>query len=285
MLDLLSPFLVRAYIAILLTGFMSLASGIAVLRGVSYLPAEASHSALGGAAIGVFVGYTFSLGIEPFYYALLFSSFTAMLVAYAGRHGGAEVLNSALGGALALSVSFYAILRTLVPTELRAVIDRYLVGDLLLLTINDLVNLSVIIMVGAITLYIFRNEILYICFDQEGAEALGLNVPLYDYILFFFIGLAGGLAAKTIGSLMVFALIMLPSVIAKDFSSNIKGFFAKTLVLTLIFGYSGMLLSILANLSSSGSIAAVASIAYIVSLIYKGYTRKAAPWRHTHEHS
>jgi ABC-type Mn2+/Zn2+ transport system permease subunit len=242
MLDLLSPFLVRAYIAILLTAFMSLASGIALLRGVSYLPAEASHSALGGAAIGVFLGYILSMQIEPFYFAILFSSFTATLVAYAGRHGGADVLNSALGGALALSVSFYALFRTLVPTELKAVIDNYLIGDLLLLTISDLVRLATIIAVGAALLYMFKNEILYICFDQEGAEALGLNVPLYDYILFFFIGLAGGLAAKTIGSLMVFALIMLPSVIAKDFSKNIKNYFILILVLTLLFGYIGMLL-------------------------------------------
>lgn len=274
MLDLLSPFLIRAYIAILLTAFMSLASGIALLRGVSYLPAEASHSALGGAAIGVFLGYILSMQIEPFYFAILFSSFTATLVAYAGRHGGADVLNSALGGALALSVSFYALFRTLVPTELKAVIDNYLIGDLLLLTISDLVRLATIIAVGAALLYMFKNEILYICFDQEGAEALGLNVPLYDYILFFFIGLAGGLAAKTIGSLMVFALIMLPSVIAKDFSKNIKNYFILILVLTLLFGYIGMLVSILSDLPSSGSIAAVSSVAYVMSLIYKGRKKK-----------
>ena len=274
MLDLLSPFLVRAYIAILLTSFMSLASGIALLRGVAYLPAEASHSALGGAAIGVFLGYFLSFQTEPFYFAILFSSFTAMLVAYAGRHGGAEVLNSALGGALALSVSFYALIRTLVPAELKAVIDSYLVGDILLLTVNDLVRLTTIIALGAVLLYVFKNEILYICFDQEGAEALGLNVPLYDYILFFFIGLAGGLAAKTIGSLMVFALIMLPSVIAKDFSKNIRSYFLLTLVLTLFFGYLGMLISIFINLPSSGSIAAISSLAYVSSLAYKGLKKE-----------
>ncbi len=277
MLDLLSPFLVRAYFAILLTSFMSLASGIALLRGVAYLPAEASHAALGGAAIGVFAAYVLSLETDPFYFAVLFSSFTAMLVAYAGRHGGAEVLNSALGGALALSVSFYALIRTLVPAELKAIIDNYLVGDILLLTLNDLVRLTTIISLGAVLLYLFKNEILYICFDQEGAQALGLNVPLYDYILFFFIGLAGGLAAKTIGSLMVFALIMLPSVIAKEFSKNIRRYFSLTLILTLFFGYSGMLISISANLPSSGSIAAVSSIAYISSLTYKGLRRGRKP--------
>ncbi|MGQ9781547.1 MAG: metal ABC transporter permease [Nitrososphaeria archaeon] len=274
MLDLLSPFLVRAYFAILLTGFMSVASGIALLRGIAYLPAEASHSALGGAAIGVFAAYYLSLEADPFYFAILFSSLTAMLVAYAGRHGGADMLNSALGGALALSVSFYALTRTLVPAEQKAVIDNYLVGDILLLTLNDLMRLTTIIALGAILLYVFKNEILYICFDQEGAQALGLNVPLYDYILFFFIGLAGGLAAKTIGSLMVFALVMLPSVIAKDFSRNIRRFFILTLVLTLFFGYSGMLISISANLPSSGSIAAVSSLAYISSLAYKGLKKE-----------
>jgi len=268
MLDPLSPFLVRAYFAILLTSFMSLASGFALLRGVAYLPAEASHSALGGAAIGVFIGYMLGANVEPFYFAILFSSLTSMLVAYAGRHGGAEVLNAALGGMLAISVSFYALLRALVPAELKVVVDGYLVGDILLLTLDDLVRLATIVFCGVIVLYIFKNEILYVCFDQEGSEALGLNVSFYDYVLFFFMGLAGGLAAKTIGSLMVFALIMLPSVIAKEYSKNIRRYFSITVLLTLAFGYSGLIVSIFTGLPSSGSIAAIASFSYIISIIY-----------------
>jgi len=268
MLDPLSHFLVRAYFAILLTSFMSLASGFALLRGVSYLPAEASHSALGGAAIGVFLGYMLGANVEPFYFAILFSSLTSMLVAYAGRHGGAEVLNAALGGMLAISVSFYALLRALVPAELKVVVDGYLVGDILLLTSDDLVRLATIVFCGVIVLYIFKNEILYVCFDQEGSEALGLNVSFYDYVLFFFMGLAGGLAAKTIGSLMVFALIMLPSVIAKEYSKNIRRYFSITVLLTLAFGYGGLIVSIFTGLPSSGSIAAIASFSYIISIIY-----------------
>lgn len=274
MLDPLSPFLVRAYFAIILTSFMSLTSGFALLRGASYLPAEASHSALGGAAIGVFIGYMFGIGVDPFYFAILFSSFTAMLVAYAGRHGGAEVLNAALGGMLAISVSFYALFRALVPAELKVILDGYLVGDILLLTYDDLIRLAMIIFCGTIILYLFKNEILYVCFDQEGAEALGLDVPFYDYVLFFFMGLAGGLAAKTIGSLMVFALIMLPSVIAKEYSKNIQKYFLNIVIITLVFGYSGILVSIISGLPSSGSIAAIASFAYIVSIIYSRSKKK-----------
>ncbi|MBC7091349.1 MAG: metal ABC transporter permease [Nitrososphaeria archaeon] len=267
MLDPFSPFLVRAYFAILLTGFISLSSGFALLRGVAYLPAEASHSALGGAAIGVFIGYIFRTEVEPFYFAILFSSFTAMLVSYAGKHGGAEVLNAALGGMLAISVSFYALLRALVPAELKVVVDGYLVGDILLLTLDDLIRLATVIFFGTLIVYLFKSEILYVCFDPEGAEALGLNVSFYDYILFFFMGLAGGLAAKTIGSLMVFALIMLPAVIAKGYSRNIRKYFLITILLTLFFGYSGIIVSIISGLPSSGSIAAISSFSYIISII------------------
>jgi zinc transport system permease protein len=81
-------------------------------------------------------------------------------------------------------------------------------------------------------------------------------------------GLAGGLAAKTIGSLMVFALIMLPSVIAKEYSKNIRRYFSITVLLTLAFGYGGLIVSIFTGLPSSGSIAAIASFSYIISIIY-----------------
>lgn len=268
MVDLLAPFLIRAYIAIALSGVAASAGSVAVLRGVSYLPAEASHSALGGVSIAVFLGYVLSANIDPFYFAVLFSAASAVLVAYAGGRLDKESLNAALGGVMAVSLAVYALLRGLVPGNLKVIIDGYLVGDILLLTSKDLMQLGITVAVAVFFEVLFYREVMYICFDSEGAEAMGINVKFYDYLMFFLIGLSGGLMSKIFGSLLVFALVLAPAAAARMFSAHVRTYLINTVILTVALGMLGLLVSIYLDLPSSGMIAGLTSAAYVVSLIY-----------------
>ena len=155
MVDLLAPFLIRAYIALILSGAAASAGSGAVLRGVSYLPAEASHAALGGVSVAVFLGYV-----------------------------------------------------------------------------------------------------------------LGINVKFYDYLMFFLIGLSGGLISKIFGRLLVFALVLAPAAAARMFSAHVRAYLINTVVLTVLLGMLGLLISIYLDLPSSGTIAGLTSAAYVVSLLY-----------------
>jgi len=269
MLDvLLSPFMLRAYVAVFVLSLIALGGGgIAILRGVAYLPAESAHAALGGAALGVFLEYATGLDVNPYAMAILFSVAASLIVAYAGRHAGPEVVGIAIAGALAISVSMYAFFRSLLPSWLQAKVDGYLLGDILLLSPMELIELAFMTAISVLFLIFFYHEIIYICFDPEGANAMGLNVALYDYLLFGMMGLAGGLATKAVGSLLVFALVMVPAAIARELALDVRSFLILTMVLTLIFGYVGLVLSVLWNLASSGTIAIIASLAYIVTVV------------------
>jgi ABC-type Mn2+/Zn2+ transport system permease subunit len=275
MVDLLAPFLIRAYVAIALSGIAASAGGVAVLRGVSYLPAEASHSALGGVSIAVFLGYILAADIDPFYFAVLFSAASAVLVAYAGGRLDKESLNAALGGVMAVSLALYALLRGLVPANLKVVIDGYLVGDILLLTNKDLMQLGITVGVALFFEALFYREVTYICFDSEGAEAMGINVKFYDYLMFFLIGLSGGLMSKIFGSLLVFALVLAPAAAARMFSTHVSRYLITTMILTSLLGMLGLFVSIYLDLPSSGVIAGLTSAAYVVSLVYFKAVKKA----------
>jgi ABC-type Mn2+/Zn2+ transport system permease subunit len=274
MLDLLAPFLVRAYVAIVLSAAAAAAGAVAVLRGVSYLPAEASHAALGGVSIAVFLGFILSVDLDPFYFAILFSACSAVLVAYAGGRLDRDAINSALGGVMAVSLAVYALLRALVPANMKTVIDGYLIGDILILTTKDLIQLGVTVLVAVFFEVLFYHEIMYICFDAEGAEAMGIRVKFYDYLMFFLMGLSGGLMAKVFGSLLVFALVMAPAAAARMFSSNVKNYLINTTLLTVSLGFLGLFVSIVLNLPSSGVIAGFTSAAYILSLAYSKAVRQ-----------
>ena len=268
MVDFLAPFLIRAYVAIVLSGIAASAGSVAVLRGVSYLPAEASHAALGGVSIAVFLGYVFGAGVDPFYFAVLFSAASAVLVAYAGGRVDRESLNAALGGVMAVSLAVFALLRGLVPANLKVVIDGYLVGDILLLTNKDLMQLGVTVALAVFFELLFYHEVMYICFDAEGSEAMGINVKFYDYLMFFLIGLSGGLMSKIFGSLLVFALVLAPAAAARMFSAHVRTYLINTVILTVLLGMVGLLMSIYLDLPSSGMIAALTSAAYVASLLY-----------------
>jgi ABC-type Mn2+/Zn2+ transport system permease subunit len=268
MVDFLAPFLIRAYVAIVLSGIAASAGSVAVLRGVSYLPAEASHAALGGVSIAVFLGYVFGAGVDPFYFAVLFSAASAVLVAYAGGRVDKESLNAALGGVMAVSLAVFALLRGLVPANLKVVIDGYLVGDILLLTNRDLMQLGVTVALAVFFELLFYHEVMYICFDPEGSEAMGINVKFYDYLMFFLIGLSGGLMSKIFGSLLVFALVLAPAAAARMFSAHVRTYLINTVILTVLLGMVGLLMSIYLDLPSTGMIAGLTSAAYVASLLY-----------------
>jgi ABC-type Mn2+/Zn2+ transport system permease subunit len=268
MVDFLAPFLIRAYVAIVLSGIAASAGSVAVLRGVSYLPAEASHAALGGVSIAVFLGYVFGAGVDPFYFAVLFSAASAVLVAYAGGRADKESLNAALGGVMAVSLAVFALLRGLVPANLKVVIDGYLVGDILLLTNRDLMQLGVTVALAVFFELLFYHEVMYICFDAEGSEAMGINVKFYDYLMFFLIGLSGGLMSKIFGSLLVFALVLAPAAAARMFSAHVRTYLINTVILTILLGMVGLLMSIYLDLPSTGMIAGLTSAAYVASLLY-----------------
>jgi len=268
MVDLLAPFLIRAYIAVVLSGVAASAGSVAVLRGVSYLPAEASHAALGGVSIAVFLGFLLGTEVDPFYFAVLFSAASAVLVAYAGGRLDKESLNAALGGVMAVSLSIYALLRGLVPGNLKVVIDGYLVGDVLLLTNKDLMQLGITVGVALFFELLFYREVMYICFDSEGAEAMGIKVKFYDYLMFFLMGLSGGLMSKIFGSLLVFALVLAPAAAARMFSAHVRIYLINTMILTIVLGMVGLFASIYLDLPSSGMIAGLTSAAYVVSLLY-----------------
>ncbi|MGC9165962.1 MAG: metal ABC transporter permease [Thermoprotei archaeon] len=265
MINLMNPFIINAIIGIILGSLAALIAGtISMLRGVHYLSAEVTHAALGGAAIGALVYEITHIDLMFFVIALLFSILTAMFTGYITRKGGIEVSGLAIGLALAFSLSIYAIVIGLIPAELQIRVNSYLISDILLLTNADLIYMTTTIVIGLLIVFLFYNEVIYTCFDLEGTEALGLRTRIYDYIIFALVGIAGVVIAKAVGALLVFALAIVPAATAKELSDSIPKLFFYTFIIALISGFFGLFLSILINFPTSGMIAMVASLIYLI---------------------
>ncbi len=274
MISLTSPFIVNAMIGIVLGSLAALIAGtLSMLRGVHYLSAEVTHAALGGAAIGALFYEITRTDSMFFVIALLFSMMTAIFTGYITRKEGIEVSGLAIGLALAFSLSIYAIVIGLIPAELQIKVNSYLISDILLLTQSDLIYMAITVLLGLLIMYLFYNEVIYTCFDLEGAEALGLKTMAYDYIIFALVGIAGVVIAKAVGALLVFALAIVPAATARELSNSVPKLFLYTFIIAIFSGFAGLFLSIMVNFPTSGLIAIIASMIYLIVIIVKRFAK------------
>lgn len=270
MINMLDPFILRALLGILFTSFSVPVSTIMLLRGALYITPEISHAALGGAALGIFLQIFLPGLADPFLFAILFCIATSILVSRVGR-SSQQALGMMLSVSLALSVMLYAIIRSYLPIEKKIMVDSYLVSDLLLISNNDVLSLAIASTISILMIIILYREFLYICFDMETAESLGLKVGLYDSLLFTTSAITAAVVARTMGVLLSVTLLVIPAAVSRLITHRVSRMLIVSFATTVFSGLCGLALSLHLNIPTSGSIALVSiilfSLAYLVRFI------------------
>ncbi|MEM4521208.1 MAG: metal ABC transporter permease [Candidatus Bathyarchaeia archaeon] len=258
------PFILRAIMG---TFFMSLSVPIMVimlLRGSLYITPEISHAALGGAALGVLLQMISPVIVNPFLIVLLFCLITAVLAAYAGR-SGPQALGAMLSALLAISVTIYAVIRSWLPIEKKILVDGYLISDILLLSIIDLLSLAIASIIAFTITIMFYREFIYICFDADTAEALGLRVKLYNILLFVTTSIAVAVIVKAVGVLLSVTLLTLPAAASRALTRSINIMLLASFIMALLSGLAGIALSYQLNIPTSGAIALISTAIFLIT--------------------
>lgn len=269
---MLEPFILRAVLGVVFASFSAVVSTLMLLRGALYITPEVSHAALGGATIGVLIQTILPDTLDPFFFVILFCIATSVFVSRAGR-SGPQALGVMLSVGLALSVTVYAVARSYLPIDKKMLVDGYLVSDLLLLSNLDVFSLAVTSTVAIGVTAVFYREFLYICFDSETAEALGLKIGLYDSLLFTISALTVAVVVRTVGVLLSVTLLVVPAATSRLLARSIRTMFMLSLLIALISGLVGIAFSFYFNVPTSGAIALI-SIALFASA-YLIRTRRA----------
>jgi len=268
---MINPFIFRAIIGIVLASFSASTMGtFIVVRGISFLTAEVAHAALGGAALGIFLQAVGLLpNVNPFIIATIFAIGVTIITGIASREGTRKKLETAIGAAFAISMAMAVTLMGIIPSERLPEIWGYLIGDLLLLTYDDLLLLATITAIITVLTTIFLREFLYISFDIEGAEALGLNSKIYNYLMLILASLSIVVETKTVGSIIVYAFMILPAAIASQAKIDITSIMIYSLLISIFVGLIGLTFSLILNLPPSGIIGLILSGIYISVSIFK----------------
>ncbi|WP_456330089.1 metal ABC transporter permease [Archaeoglobus sp.] len=250
--------ILRALIASLLISLnASVAGTLTVFRRASFLVAGSAHSALAGVALALFLN---SIGIDAHYFlfALIAALFFAFLSAKAARRGDVNVgIATAFSLSMALAAIFISLTRNSASNAW-----QFLFGDILLLTVDDfaIVTISTVFVLLAVSF--FYHKFLFISFDPSGAEAMCLNVYLYDFLLIALISVSVVTALKAVGAILVFSIFIAPSSTARILGRSLSSVFVISFILALSSLYLGLVTSFFFSIPSGAVAAAIASLVY-----------------------
>ena len=254
-----SQILVRALTAALTASIISAIVGtFLVLRRLSSMGAAIAHMCFAG-AMAAYVA-----GVNPVIGALIPSLLLALAASYARsrREGQSEAI---LAAAIGLS-SAVAALALSFSREYSAVAFSYLVGDVLGASeeeVSLLITVSALIMAVIVLLY---RGLKYSALDPETAEAMGLRVMLFEYLLGALAALLLVVEIRVVGMILAQVYLVAPAAAAWEIAHSVEGMIALSIALSLISAVAGFSASILLNLPTSAVIGVVAAAIYTVTL-------------------
>lgn len=226
MIEILSlPFMQRAIIAALLTGLMAPAIGTYIVqRRLSLLGDGLGHVAIAG------VGLAMLTGQAPIPVAVIVCIAGAVIVELLRQQGKAT-------GDVGLAILFYGglaagVLMSGLAGAGTGALSQYLFGSLTTVTAADLWLVGILGVLVLIPTLGLAPQLFAVSADEEFARVLGLRVRFYNLIIVIVAAVTVTLAMRTVGLLLVSALMVIPVAAAQNL---VRGFFA-TLIAAMAVG-------------------------------------------------
>lgn len=220
------------------------------------------------AAAGVALGLLLHLPALPLGLALC----ALAIAALTGRARGTMSGDAALGAGFCLASALALLFISRSPADLDQV-SHVLHGNLLFALRADVLLLGGALLAGAAVTLACHRPLLLCSFDPETAAALGLRVRGWQLLLFGVLAVVLTLGMKTTGSLLTFALLLLPPLAALQLRRGMAATLALASLLGLLAAAGGLLAAVRADLHVESAIVVVACLLLPVARAWR-----ASPW-------
>ncbi|MFA6829817.1 MAG: metal ABC transporter permease [Bacilli bacterium] len=251
-------FMVIAFIVAILLGIsLPLLGTTAVYKRLSMSGDALAHSSLAGVAIGL------ASGLNPLITSMISCVVAFLIIEFIRRKfqkfseiSVAVVLSFALGLAGILSNASNV-----------SNFDSYLFGSILL--VNDLELYLVIAFTIVTVLFFFflYDKIFLSLYSEDEAKVQGLKVNVLNFFESLLLSLVVAVSAKTIGSLVVSSMIVLPIAAALVLKLSYKKTLFLSIALSLISMIGGLVISYYAGTRSGATIVMVATGELVLLLL------------------
>lgn len=254
-------FMQRAVIvALFISVITPLIGNIIVLKRLSAMGDALSHAGLAGVAIGL------CFSMSPILSAVIFSAFSAIVIEYI-RRGFPNYSEMATAVVLSFGVGVAAVFSGFIKNS--ASFGSFLFGSIVAISEFELymvIGLSIVVIVVMLLLY---KELFYITFDEEGAELSGVKVKAVNLIFTLLTAVVVSIAARTVGSLVISSLMIIPVACAMLVSKSYLQNVICSVAFAVIFTVSGLLITAFYDLKPGGTIVLVGIAVLIVLLVFR----------------
>lgn len=251
-------FMQRALIAAALTGLAAPAVGTyLVQRRLALMGDGIGHVALTGVAAGLLTG------LAPVWTAIVVAIAGALTIEFVRSRGRASA-------DVALAMLFYGgiaggVLLTGLAGSTAADLMTYLFGSIVTVSPGDLwaiAGLAAAVVIIAVGL---APQLFAICQDEEFARVSGLPVRLYSALIAVMAAVTVAVAMRTVGLLLVSALIVVPVATAQQVTRGFRSTFLTALVLGLVPSVLGVVFAFYVDVAPGASIVVIALIGFAVA--------------------
>ncbi len=232
-----------------------------VLRKFSLFGDALAHSAFGGVALGLFLGF------YPLWAAYAVSILSALgLTKIRQKYdiSGDAIIAILLSSGIAVGIVLISL-----SGGFSIDIFSFLFGSVLLVSTENVIMILGLSAAILIILIICYKKFMYITFSEEQAQVSGIPVQKLNYLLIAIAGVTVVTSMQLVGVLLVSALFVIPNVTAMMFKRSFK----QTIILSMSFSVfstvAGIMISYPLDIAPSGMVVLLAITLFIGSLIMK----------------
>jgi ABC-type Mn2+/Zn2+ transport system permease subunit len=255
-----NEFMVQALLAgVLVSIACSVAGTFVILRGLSFIGDALSHGVLPGIAVAFLVGVPGILGAAV---GAAFMIGGISLITHRSRLSSDTAIGLLFVGMLSLGVIIISR-----SSSFSGDLTRILFGEILgISTSSLLLQLAATLVIIAITIICAR-PFLLLSFDPEQAQVAGFSQRFYHNIMLFMIAVTVIVSFQTVGTLLVFGLLIAPAAAGALLARRIQAMMTWSVIFGVLSMYIGLLLSYYFNLAAGAAIILVTVVIFFIVFI------------------
>ena len=255
-------FMQRAFITGILLAVIAPLIGITiVLKRMSMIGDALSHASLAGVALGLL------LGINPILGAMGICLFAALGVE-AIRRKIPRYSEMAISIIMSTGIGLAGILSGFVKNGTN--FNSFLFGSIISISKDELKIVCVISVLVLLCVLLLYKELFYIGFDENAARISGVPVKTINFI---FTLLTVSIASRTVGTLIVSSMLVIPIACGMQVGRSYKAVMIIGVITALVTTVIGLTLSYYVGLKPGGTIVLLEVVCFLILSLISRYTK------------
>jgi zinc transport system permease protein len=162
--------------------------------------------------------------------------------------------------------------------------ENMMFGSVFYVGVGDLLLLLGLAILTAFVIGLRYNQLVFASFNPSLARSRQIPVRLLNYVFIVLLGVIVNVCIQAVGILLINAMLIVPAAAAVNLSRNLRQMFWLTIVMSLLAGLGGILLSInfrphfggiVVQLGAGGCIVLLSVLFFAMSMLLSPRLRRA----------